>query len=440
MKRRDFAALLLAAGTAGCSWFDFLGGNKKQPVPGIRLPVLGIGNELEADPSLAGVPVVLPPAAVDHAWPEPGGNTAHAMGHPALPRRLAQAWRTGVGEGSSDYTRVLAPPVIAGGRVYAMDGGVQVSALDAATGRQIWQVDLTPKGQQGNAFGGGPSFWQGRLYVATGFAEIVALNPATGKVIWRTSVSAPVHAPPTVAQGRVFAVTVENRLDVVATDDGHALWSHSGIPETADLIGGASPAVEGEVVVVGYSSGELYALTVDNGRPLWTSNLAAVHDVNAIAALADIRGRPIIDRGLVFAVSHSGLTAAIDLRTGERVWEQQIGSSSSPWSVGDYLYMLANDNTVVCLTRKEGKIRWLQRLPRFDDEKAQSGPIYWAGPVLGGDRLIAASSKGNAMSVSAETGKIVGRRDLADAAYIEPVIADNTLYVLTNDANLTAYR
>lgn len=440
MKRRDFAALLLAAGTAGCSWFDFLGGDKKEPVPGIRLPVLGIGNELEADPRLADVPVVLPPAAAVPAWPEPGGNTTHAMGHPALPRRLAQAWQTSVGEGSSNYTRVLAPPVIVGGRVYAMDGGVQVSALDAATGKQLWQVDLTPKGQRGNAFGGGPCFWQGRLYVATGFAEVLALNPANGKVIWRKSVSAPVHAPPTVAQGRVFTVTVENRLDVVATDDGRALWSHSGIPETADLIGGASPAVAAEVVVVGYSSGEVYALTTDNGRALWMSNLAAVRDVNAIAALADIRGRPIIDRGLVFATSHSGLTAAIDLRTGERVWEQQIGTSSGPWSVGDYLFMLANDNTMVCLTRKEGKIRWLQRLPRFKDAKAQSGPIYWTGPVLGGDRLIAVSSNGKAMSLSAETGKIVGHRELADAAYVEPVIAGNTLYVLTDEANLTAYR
>jgi outer membrane protein assembly factor BamB len=440
MRRRDFAALLLAAGAAGCSWFDWIGGSKKEPLPGERLPVMGIGGDLEADPSLAGVPVVVPPAAVNPEWPEPGGNTAHAMGHPALPSRLGQIWRTDVGQGSSNYTRVLAPPVVVDGRVYAMDGGVQVSALDAASGKILWQVDLTPEGQQGNAFGGGPCYWQGRLYVATGFAEVVALNPANGKVIWRTGVSAPVHAPPTVAGGRVFAVTVDNRLDVVSTSDGHALWSHTGIPETADLIGGGSPAVEADVVVVGYTSGELFALTVDNGRPLWTSNLAAIRNVNAIAALADIRGRPVIDRGLVVAASHSGLMAAIDMRTGNRAWERDIGSSNSPWSVGDYVYVLANDNEMACLTRKDGKIRWLRRLPRFEDEKAKSDPIYWTGPVLGGNRLIAVSSNGKAISVSPETGAVMGQQDLADAAYVGPVIANDTLYVLTDDANLSAYR
>lgn len=439
MKRRDFAALLLAAGTAGCGWFDWIG-SKKEALPGERLPVLGIGSDLEPDPKLAALPVTLPPAAVNPDWPEPGGDPAHAMGHPALPGRLAQAWQTSVGEGSSDNTRVLAPPVVAGGRVVAMDGGVQVSALDAASGNRVWQVDLKPEGERGNAFGGGPCFWNGRVYVATGFAEVLALDPASGKVIWRKGVSAPVHAPPTVADGRIFAVTVENRLDVLATEDGRTLWSHSGIPETAGLLGGASPAVAGEVVVAAYSSGELWALSVDNGRAVWTDNLAEIRNVNAIAGLADIRGRPVIDRGRVFAVSHSGRMAAIDLRTGDRVWEQEIASSGSPWVVGDYVFVLADDNQVACLTRNDGKVRWLRRLPRYEDEKAKSDPIYWAGPVLGGNRLIAISSNAKAMSVSPETGQPIGEQQLSGAGYVAPVIAGNTLYVLTDDANLTAYR
>jgi outer membrane protein assembly factor BamB len=362
------------------------------------------------------------------------------MGHPALPGKLARAWEVSVGDGSSRYKRVLAQPIVAGGRVYAMDGGVQVSALDAATGRRFWQVDLTPKNQQGSAFGGGPCFWQNRLYVATGFAEVLALDSGSGKVIWRKPVSAPVHAQPTVANGRIFAVTVENRLEVLSTKDGSALWSQSGIPETAGLLGGASPAVEGDVVIAAYSSGEVFALSVDSGRALWSDNLAASRNVNAIAGLADIRGRPAIDRGRVFAISHSGRMAAIDLRSGERVWERQIGSSGSPWVVGDYVFVLADDNEAVCLTRDEGKIRWAHRLPRYEDEKAQSDPIYWAGPVLGGNRLIAVSSTGEARSLSPETGEPVGEQKLSAAGYLAPVIAGDTLYMLTDDANLTAYR
>jgi outer membrane protein assembly factor BamB len=436
MNRRDFAALLLAFAASGCDLFK----DKKVPLPGERLPVLGIGGSVEPDPALAASAVTLPQPAANPDWPEPGGNPSHAMGHPALPETLSRAWETSVGDGMDRYHKVMSQPIVAQGRVYAMDGGVQVGAFDAADGKRLWRVDLKPEKERGTAFGGGPCFWNGRLYVATGYAEVLALDPGDGKIVWRKNVTAPAHAPPTVADGRLFCVTVENELNALATEDGRHLWSHNGIPETAGLLGGASPAVEGEVVVAAYSSGELFALRVDNGRALWSDNLATVRNVNAIAGLADIRGRPVIDRGRVFAISHSGRMAAIDMRTGDRVWEQQIASSHSPWVVGDYVFVLANDNQMVCLTRDAGKVRWVLPLPRYEDEKSKSDPIFWAGPVLGGNRLVALSSNGMAMWVSPYTGEVVGQQKMSAGGYLGPVIAGGALYLLTSDANLSAYR
>jgi outer membrane protein assembly factor BamB len=276
--------------------------------------------------------------------------------------------------------------------------------------------------------------------VATGYAEVLALDPADGKVIWRKTVAAPVHSSPTVAEGRIFAVTVDNELNALSTEDGPRLWSHNGIPESAGLLGGASPAVEGEVVIAPYSSGELFALRVENGRAVWSDSLAASRRANAVSGLADIRGRPVIDRAKVFAVSHSGRMAAIDLRSGDRVWEQQIASSHSPWVVGEYVFVLANDNTLVCLTRKEGKVRWVHPLRRYEDEKSKSDPIRWAGPVLGGNRLIVLSSLGEAVMVSPYTGEAVGGLSMSSGGFLGPVIAGDALYLLTDDANLSAYR
>ena len=436
MNRRDFAALLLSLGAAGCDLFK----DKKQPLPGERISVLGVGGGVEPDPKLASTQVSLPAPVANRDWPVAGGNPAHAMNHLALPEQLRRAWDTGIGEGSSRYTKVVSGPIVAGGRVFAMDGGVQVSALDAATGKRYWRVDLKPENERGNAFGGGPALWNDRLYVATGWAQVVALDPADGKEIWRQNVTAPVHSAPTVADGRIFVVTVDNQLQALSVDGGRKLWSHNGIPETAGLLGGASPAVEGEIVIAAYTSGELFALRVENGRAVWSDNLASSRSVNAVAGLADIRGRPVIDRGRVYAVSHSGRMVALNLRSGDRVWEQQIASSHGPWVAGDEIFVLANDNLLVCLTREDGKVRWARQLRQYEDDKGKSDPVAWAGPVLGGNRLIAVSSLGEAVSVSPYTGEIVGRQSLSGTVYVAPVIADNALYLLTDDANLSAYR
>jgi outer membrane protein assembly factor BamB len=432
-------ALAAALGiVAGCSWFE----GKKAPLPGERISVLGLDQRLEPDPELAAAAMTLPPAAVNPDWPEAGGEPSHAMQHPALPETLRRAWTADLGEGSGRYTRVMAPPVVAKGRVYALDGGTQLSALDAASGKRIWQVDLKPQDESegGNGFGGGVAFWNDRLYAATGYGQVLALDPADGKIIWRQAVGAPVHSPPTVAEGRIFAITVENEMAVLSVEDGRRLWGHNGIPETAGLLGAASPAVEGEVVVVPYSSGEVFALTVETGRPLWSDTLAETRRADAVSSLADIRGRPVIDRGRVLAVGHSGRMAAIDLRNGNHVWEQEIGSMHSPWVAGDYVYVLSNAGELLCLTRAEGKVRWLHRMPRWEDEKAKSDPIDWAGPVLGGDQLIVLSSTGERVSLAPATGEPLGREGIGAAAFLGPVIADNTLYILTDDATLAAYR
>lgn len=436
-RRLSLPLLALPLLLGGCSLF---GGEHKVPLPGERISVLSFGRRLQPDANLAGTPITLPPPVPNPDWPDAGGDPSHAIARPALPDRLAQAWQTSVGQGSSDNTRILAQPIVVGGRIYAMDGGARVGAYDAATGRRLWRVNLKPKGERGNSFGGGLAFADGHLYAATGYAEALELDPASGRVLWRKSIPAPARAEPTATGGRVFVVTVDDDLVVLSGQDGHELWTQNGIPETAGLIGGASPAVSGEVAVAAYSSGELYALAVENGRVLWSDNLAVTRNRDAVASLADIRGRPVIDRDRVFAIGHSGRMAAIDRRTGTEAWEQPIGGSHGPWVAGDYVYVLSNDDELFCLTRGDGKVRWVRQLPRYRNAKDRSGPIVWSGPVLGGDRLIVLSSTGEAMFLSPFTGQPLGTLRLSSAAYVEPVVAGNTLYILADDGKLTAYR
>ena len=411
----------------------------KPPLPGERLSVLSLDKQLEPDPEIASLEVRLPRPVINADWPEAGGYPNHVMQHVALGEDIETSWRTSIGDGSSRTGRILAPPIAFGDRVYAMDADATVSAYERRTGKQVWETRVKPE-DAGPAFGGGVAFAEDRIFATTGYGQIIALDANTGKELWRKDVAAPLRSAPTVADGRVFAVTVDNQLQVLATSDGRTLWTHSGTPETAGLLGGASPAVEGDVVVAAYSSGELFALRVENGRQLWTDNLAAARRTDALSALADIRGRPVIDRGRVYAVSHSGRMVAIDLRTGERIWEQDIGGTETPWVAGDFIFVISNDSELICLTRRDGRVRWVQELPRYQDLKKKKGSLNWSGPVLGGDRLIVVASNGEAMSFSPYTGAALGRVKLPDGTFLTPIIANETLYVLTDDADLIAMR
>jgi len=435
------AALLALVGCDTLSGVaDSLFSESKEPLKGKRVSVLGLNHEFDPDPNLAAVPVRLPPPYDNPAWPDAGGYPSHAMYHLALGNKIGPARRADVGEGGSRYGLITAQPVVEDNRVFVMDANDKVSAYDAKDGRRLWRFDPQPKDVADQAYGGGVAVAGDRLYVGTGYGQLLALDAATGKEIWRHNMMAPVHGSPTAAEGRVFTITVDNQLEVVSAADGHVLWTHTGIPEPADLLGAPSPAVEGDIVVVPYSSGEIFALRVENGRVLWSDSLATAHPLGALSSLADIRGAPVIDRDRVFALSHSGLMVAIDLRTGDRVWEQDIGGTHAPWVAGDFVYVIANDQELLCLRRQDGKVRWARGLPRYEDEKKKQDPLFWTGPVLAGDRLIVISSQGEAFSVSPYTGAPLGRTEFPDSVFVTPAVARATLYVLTSEANLIALR
>ena len=436
------AATLACLLLSGCDTFNSLisGDSGKNKLKGTRISVLQLDTRAVADPTLANTPVLVPPAVANAEWPQAGGYPDHAMGNLALAAHIEPVWSSSIGSGSGRQ-RLVSPPVSAQGRLYALDSGSRVTALSEADGREQWQTDLTPEETRGSSFGGGIAVGEGFVFAATGYAEVIALNPADGAIVWRKRIPAPARGAPTVVQGRVVAQTIDNQTLALTARTGETEWTHSGILETAGLIGSVSPAADATVIVAPYSSGEITALRVENGRPLWQDNLASARQSGTLTGLADIRGLPVIDRGLVFTVSHSGRTVAIDERTGARVWDAEIGGINTPCSAGDFLYLLSNDNELIALQRGTGHVRWVKPLDRFEDpEDKKSTPVVWSGPVLAGDRLWLVNSQGDVYAVAAMDGTAKRFAKLGSKITLAPVVAGHTLYVIDDAGKITAFR
>jgi len=276
--------------------------------------------------------------------------------------------------------------------------------------------------------------------MSTGFGQLIAVRADNGAELWRSSLPGPSRSGPGVGGGRVFVVTIDNQTVAFDVESGKKLWAQSAVSEVAGLLGSASPALIGNTVIVPYSSGELVALRVNNGRLVWSDSLAFVRKTDTLSTVAQIRGHPVVDRGLVYAVSYSGRLVAIDLRTGARIWDRPIGGSETPWVAGDFVYVLSNDGDLYCLTRLGGRVRWIRPLPRYEDPDDKDGPLKWYGPVLASDRLIVVGNEGEVLSVSPYTGNFLSKLELADNFSVPPIIAMGSLYFLTDDADLIVYR
>lgn len=431
------SAALFAVALTGCDWFD----KTKVPLPGERIPVLGDRKDLEPDGGVANMQVTLPPPTVNESWPQSGGFANYAMHNLAIGESPQVIWTADVGAGSSSSRVLTTPPVVAEGKVFAKDAHSTVSAFDADTGRLLWRKTLTPeKARDSDEFGGGLAYYGGRLFVTTGYAVVYSLDPSNGNEEWNSTVSAPVRGAPLVFQDRVFVIAIDNKLHALAAVDGSDLWQYSALAEVAGYVGGNSPAASGDIVVAPFTSGEVVALRADSGRSIWNESLIGARgDVRAFGNLTDIRGRPVIDRGLVVAMGSAGSIAAIDLRSGQRQWDRNIGGSQTPWVAGRFVFVLTGNADVAALTRDKGQVRWVTPLTQHDDPKART-PALWGGPVLAGDRLLITSSFGDLLAVSPYDGSVLGKIDVRDRVRLGPVIANRVIYVLTDSGRLIALR
>ena len=463
--RSPFAHLALVAALglmlAACSSIPLIGGGDdeedEEPTEQAkedetRLSILAFEETLQADPRYAGATIDVPPSYKNLSWPQPGGEADHTLHHLSGDLSLETLWKFDVGKASERRARLTAPPVVADGRIFVMDAESTVTAIDIESGEEIWSSELAPeiderfrireilaqpkKSQIG--FGGGVAYDAGKIFVTSGFGFVAALDAESGEELWRYAEATPIRTPPTAHRGAVFYVTITNQMFALNQEDGERLWGFQSFEENARILSSASPAAAGDLIVAPFSSGEVVAFLAANGRAVWNDTLSRSATLTALATLNDIAGSPVIDRGLVYVVSHAGRLTAIDIRSGGRVWETPIAGLQMPWVAGDYIFVVSVDGELVCLSREDGAIIWISQLERYRNEKKKKGRISWAGPVLVGGHLVLVSTEGVLVKVDAETGQIADQRKVGDGSIISPIVAEEKVFVLTETGKLFA--
>jgi len=434
-------AILIAAALAASGCGVFKKGKASTPVIGQRIAVLTGEGDVTVDPATATLPMSLPQPAVNTDWTQSGGNATKSMGHLAFGNALARAFTVQAGRGSSLSARLAAAPVVANGRIYAIDTLGTVRAFDARTGGSLWSSQTpSEKGNQASLYGGGIAYDQGRIYATNGLGYVAALDDRNGGLIWKVRPGGPLRGAPTVANGAVYVMSEDNQIYSLKEDDGSTNWSQAASLEIAGVFGSASPAVGQGTVVAGFSSGELNAYRYENGRMVWQDALQRTSIRTSVSSLNDIDADPVIDNGQVIAVGQGGRMVALDILTGQRQWELNIAGIDTPWVAGDWIFVVTDQAKLISVYRQNGHIRWITQLQQFVKPKSKKGEVDYSGPVLAGNRLIITGSNGAVITVDPATGAIQGQTTVGAPISLSPIVANSTLYVLDDRGRLNAFR
>jgi outer membrane protein assembly factor BamB len=398
--------------------------------------------DLDVDVLNQSVAISLPKQVSNASWAQGHGDPKHRTSHPALSPSPRLAWAAPIGAGDGRRQRITASPVVAAGRIYTMDSAARVSAV-SPVGQVLWQSDLLPaRDDEGQATGGGMAYEDGVLYVSSGYGVLTALEAATGKQVWRQELDATGSGEPTVRDGLVYLVAGDDTGWAVNARDGRIAWQIEGTPSPSNVLGAPAPVVTKDLAIFAFGSGDLVATFRRGGLRRWSASVSGQRTGSTLARISDVTGSPVLVGQRAYVGNHSGRTVAFDVASGDRLWTAQEGAIGPVWPAGDSLFQISDRNQLLRLKAGSGEILWAVDLPGYlKDKPGKRGAIVaHYGPVLAGGQLVVASNDGQLRFFDPRDGSLAQSIEVPGGASSAPVVAGSTLYVVSSKGNLLAFR
>ena len=398
--------------------------------------------DLDKNPLAKNNRIELPPMKSNNQWALISSAISKDNPNLMLGENPSEIWSVSIGKGDSRKKRLVTDPIFYQQMIFTLDANSTASAFDTK-GKLLWRKDLTPAGEKsGEIFGGGFAAGQDQLFVTLGYGFLLSLDPSTGEKNWSQRLSSAGNNTPIFKDGLVYLISGDSKAWAIDAENGRISWKVDGIGNETNLISSNSPAVSGKYALFGFGNGEIYATFKKGGYVLWSSSLSGRGDSRVISAIDDIVASPAIVGRNVYAADGSGKVVSLKIENGESNWTAPFGSSGNFWIAGKSLFFISDTNKLVRLEMKTGKTVWLTELPSF----AQKRPLISKknnqhhGPIIAGDRLVIVSSDGYIRFYDPKTGQQRNKLKIKAGATANPIVVDETLYLITQDGKLRAFR
>ena len=338
--------------------------------------------------------------------------------------KLKSRWSRGVGDGQGEGLLKINPNLV-GDSLYAASAEGRVVSVDPESGRVRWKQDLDL------ALSGGVGHHGNSVFVGASEGLVMRLDAASGSEIWRAPVSGEVLSAPQGDGRYVVAQTYDGKLMGFDYETGEVRWTYTSDVPVLTLRGTGTPMILGDNAIAGFADGKVVAINLRSGNVAWEVRVAIPQGRSEIERIVDIDGSMAVQSNELYVASYQGRLAAIDTRSGRRLWQRNVSSVSGVGVGFGNVYVADDDGTVSAFLRNGQGVRW-QNIDLGFRDLSRPTPVSSYVAVV--------DFEGYLHLLSQVDGEIVGRTKVdSSGARADMLTRGNRLFVFTNDGALKAY-
>ena len=338
--------------------------------------------------------------------------------------KLKKQWSTKIGDGQGDGFYKITPTLV-DGVLYVASSDGEVAAISAADGDRLWRVELE------RPLSGGVGYHDRSLYLGGADGSVLQLSADDGVVEWEAAVSGEVLAAPAVSDDWVIVQTYDGKLLGFQPGADEPAWTFTSDVPVLTLRGTSTPILVGDNAIAGFGDGKVVAVDVNSGNVSWESRIGVPQGSSEIDRIVDIDGA-MTQQGIeLFVASYQGRVAALDSRTGRKLWQQNVSSVTGTHVGFGNVYVADVDGTLSAFLRTGQGVRW---------QNIELGYRQLSRPTPVSSYVATVDFDGYLHLLSQVDGQIVGRTKIGgDAARADMIADSGRLIIFADNGQLLAY-
>ena len=338
--------------------------------------------------------------------------------------KLKKQWSTKIGDGQGDGFYKITPTLV-DGVLYVASSDGEVAAISAVDGDRLWRVELE------RPLSGGVGYHDRSLYLGGADGSVLQLSAEDGAVKWEAAVSGEVLAAPVVSDDWVIVQTYDGKLLGFQPGADEPAWTFTSDVPVLTLRGTSTPILVGDNAIAGFGDGKVIAVDVNSGNVSWESRIGVPQGSSEIDRIVDIDGA-MTQQGIeLFVASYQGRVAALDNRTGRKLWQQNVSSVTGTHVGFGNVYVADVDGTLSAFLRTGQGVRW---------QNIELGYRQLSRPTPVSSYVATVDFDGYLHLLSQVDGQIVGRTKIGgDAARADMIADSGRLIIFADNGQLLAY-
>ncbi len=266
------------------------------------------------------------------------------------------------------------------------------------------------------------------LIAADSIANLYAINFSNGKLLWKKYNSASFNSELKIYNDKIFLIDVDNIIRCFSLKTGSEVWSFGTQKSFLKSKRKLSLVIQNGLVIFIDTFGDISALDINSGNLVWQAQTINEDIFESSFLLKS--SRLVYEKETIFVSNNQNKFFAINSRNGLIKWEQAINSYLDPVVIKDFIITISEEGYLIVIDKDKGNI--LRSTSIFDVLKNKK--IYPTGFIVAKKFIYVCMSNGRLIKINIEDGKTKNIIKINGETISKPYVLNKKMYILRNNA------